>query len=241
MPRPDNRPNDLLRPVRLTRGWAKNAEGSCLCEFGDTKVICTATVENTVPLWKRGQGAGWLTAEYGMLPRSTGKRKPRDGSRPKPDGRTIEIQRLIGRSLRAAIDLDALGERTIILDCDVLQADGGTRCAAITGAWVALAEAIARLKQDGKLHINPLTTTVAAVSVGVVEKTELLDLCYHEDSRADVDMNVVMTGEGRLIEVQASGEGATFSRAELGRLLELAKNGIDELVALQNEAVKGIV
>lgn len=241
MPRPDNRPNDILRPVRLTRGWAKNAEGSCLCEFGDTKVICTATIENTVPVWKRGQGEGWLTAEYGMLPRSTGKRKPRDNSRPKPDGRTIEIQRLIGRSLRAAIDLEALGERTIVLDCDVLQADGGTRCAAITGAWVALAEALARLKNDGKIQAIPLPATIAAVSVGIVQKTELLDLCYLEDSRADVDMNVVMTGEGRLVEVQASGEGATFSRAELGRLLELAKGGIDELVQLQNEAVKDIL
>ena len=241
MPRFDGRNPADLRAVRLTRGWAKNAEGSCLCEFGDTKVLCTATVENTVPPWKRGQGAGWLTAEYAMLPRSTGKRTPRPESRGKSDGRTIEIQRLIGRSLRAAIDLDALGERTVILDCDVLQADGGTRCAAITGAWVALAEAMAKLRNDGKIVAIPLPGTVAAVSVGLVEKQELLDLNYHEDSRADVDMNVVMTDAGRLVEVQASGEGATFSRAELGRLLELAKGGIDALAALQNEAVKDLL
>lgn len=240
MPRIDGRTNNQLRPVRLTRGWARNAEGSCLVEFGDTRVLCTATVEHMVPAWKRGQGSGWLTAEYGMLPRATGKRTTREASRPRPDGRTIEIQRLVGRSLRAGIDLDALGERTVILDCDVLQADGGTRCASITGAWVALVEALNTLRLAGKLRQLPLPFPVAAVSVGIAEGAELLDLCYHEDSRADVDMNVVMTGDGRLIEVQASGEGATFTRAEMGRMLELAKIGIDELVALQQQAVADI-
>lgn len=240
MPRIDGRLNDQLRPVRLTRGWAKNAEGSCLVEFGETRVLCTATIEHLVPVWKRGGGSGWLTAEYGMLPRATGKRTLRDGSRHKPDGRTIEIQRLVGRSLRAGIDLDALGERTVILDCDVLQADGGTRCAAITGAWVALAEALIGLRNSGKLRQLPLPFNVAAVSVGIAEGQEMLDLCYHEDAQAAVDMNVVMTGDGRLIEVQASGEGATFTRAEMGRMLELAKIGIDELVALQQAAVADI-
>ena len=241
MPRFDGRQNDQLRTVRLTRGWAKHAEGSCLVEFGDTRVLCTATIENMVPAWKRGGGSGWLTAEYGMLPRSTGKRTVRDASRSKPDGRTIEIQRLVGRSLRAGIDLDVLGERTVILDCDVLQADGGTRCAAITGSWVALVQALHTLLENGKLKHLPLAGNVAAVSVGISERQELLDLNYHEDSRAEVDMNVVMTGDGRLIEVQASGEGATFTRAEMGRMLELAKNGIDELVLLQNEAVADIL
>src|SRR6478672_4901851 len=211
MSRLDNRTEDALRPVRLTRGWAKNAEGSCLIEFGDTKVLCTASVDSNVPPWMRNTGTGWVTAEYGMLPRATDRRNIRDATRGKPDGRTIEIQRLIGRSLRAAVNMKALGERSITIDCDVLQADGGTRTAAITGAWVALCEALAKLKHDGVLRAWPLSEQVAAVSVGIVGGNELLDLRYAEDSRASVDMNVVMTPSGQLIEVQASGEGATFS------------------------------
>jgi ribonuclease PH len=241
MPRRDGRAPDQMRPVTLTRGWAKYAEGSCLAEFGDTKVLCTATVESTVPGWLRNSDTGWVTAEYGMLPRSTGSRNQRDANRSRPDGRTIEIQRLIGRSLRSVVNLRALGERTIIVDCDVLQADGGTRTAAITGSWVALCEAICQLRAQSKVRGMPLANNVAAISVGIVGKQELLDLAYEEDSRAAVDMNVVMTEQGRLIEVQAGGEGQTFTRAELGRLLELAKIGTDLLVPLQNEAVKDIL
>jgi ribonuclease PH len=241
MPRRDGRAPDQMRPVTLTRGWAKYAEGSCLAEFGDTKVLCTASVESSVPGWLRHSDTGWVTAEYGMLPRSTGSRNQRDATRSRPDGRTIEIQRLIGRSLRSVVNLRALGERTIIVDCDVLQADGGTRTAAITGAWVALCEAMCQLRKESKIRGMPLTSNVAAISVGIVGKQELLDLAYEEDSRAAVDMNVVMTEQGRLIEVQAGGEGQTFTRAELGRLLELAKIGTDLLVPLQNEAVKDIL
>lgn len=240
MARFDGRQPDQLRPVRLTRSWAKNADGSCLIEFGDTKVLCTATVENGVPAWKRGQGSGWLTAEYGMLPRSTGKRTQRPETRNRPDGRGIEIQRLIGRALRAACDLEALGERTVILDCDVLQADGGTRCAAITGAWVALAEALSQVKGSHNLRHTALPQNVAAVSVGLFEKQAVLDLNYYEDSRADVDANIIMTGDGHLVEVQSSGEGATFSRGDLDSMLDLALLGITELIALQNEAVKDL-
>lgn len=238
--RSNSRSFDQLRPLILTPAWAKNADGSCLIEIGDTKVICTATLENQVPIWLKGGGSGWLTAEYGMLPASTQKRKPRDGARGKTDGRTIEIQRLIGRSLRAGIDLKALGERSLTLDCDVLQADGGTRCAAITGAWVALYYALSKLKNEGKIREIPLQNPVAAVSVGVVNGEAILDLCYAEDSRADVDMNVVMNGENQLVEVQASGEGATFSREELAKLLDLAQRGIEQLVAAQNEAISGL-
>lgn len=240
MPRIDNRAPDQMRPVTLTKGWAKYAEGSCLVEFGDTKVLCTASVENTVPGWLRNSDTGWVTAEYGMLPRSTGTRNQRDATRARPDGRTIEIQRLIGRSLRGAINLRTLGERTIVIDCDVLQADGGTRTASITGAWVACHQAMSALRRENLIRANPLQGNVAAISVGVVGKQELLDLAYEEDSRAAVDMNVVMTDGGRLIEVQAGGEGQTFTRAELGRLLELAKIGIDQLIPLQNEAVKDL-
>lgn len=238
--RPDNRRPDELRPVQLTRGWAKHAEGSCLIEVGDTKVLCTASVENGVPPFLKGSGTGWVTAEYGMLPRSTGTRMPRAATKGKNDGRTIEIQRLIGRSLRAAIDTKLLGERTVTLDCDVLQADGGTRTAAITGAWVALCEALAKTKRDGALKNWPLADQVAAVSVGIVNNQEVLDLRYVEDSKASVDMNVVMTAKGRLIEVQASGEGATFSREELDGLLTLAQIGIGELAQLQQQAVADI-
>jgi ribonuclease PH len=235
--RPDSRLPDALRPLQLTPGWAKNADGSCLIEIGETRLICTATVENGVPPWLRGKGEGWLTAEYGMLPRSTGIRKPRDGARGKTDGRTIEIQRLIGRSLRAGIDLKALGERTITLDCDVLQADGGTRCAAITGAYLALFQALHILKREEKIRVMPLKSPIAAVSVGIVAGEAVLDLNYAEDSKADVDMNVVGNADGHLIEVQASGEGATFSREELAKLLDLAQNGIVQLVAAQNEII----
>lgn len=240
MPRNDGRAPDQLRPITFTRGWAPHAEGSCLAEFGGTRVLCTATVENTVPAWLRNSGTGWVTAEYGMLPRATHSRNQRDGSRNRPDGRTIEIQRLIGRSLRGAINMRTLGERSIVVDCDVLQADGGTRTAAICGAWVALREAIAGLRRDNLVHGQPLQGNIAAISVGIVGRQELLDLSYEEDSRAGVDMNVVMTEQGRLVEVQAAGEGQTFTRAELGRLIELAKIGIDQIVALQNEATKDL-
>ena len=238
--RPDNRRPDELRPVQLTRGWAKHAEGSCLIEVGDTKVLCTASVDNGVPYFLKGSGTGWVTAEYGMLPRSTGTRMQRAATKGKNDGRTIEIQRLIGRSLRAAIDTKLLGERTVTIDCDVLQADGGTRTASITGAWVALCEALAKTKRDGTLRAWPLTDQVAAVSVGIVNNQEVLDLPYAEDSKASVDMNVVMTAKGRLIEVQASGEGATFSREELDHLLTLAQIGIGELAKQQQQAVADI-
>lgn len=240
-PRPDGRALNQLRPVTLTRGWAKHAEGSCLAEFGDTKVLCTASIETTVPNWMRHTGSGWLTAEYGMLPRSTGSRHQRDSTRARPDGRTIEIQRLIGRSLRSVIDLRALGERTIVIDCDVLQADGGTRTAAITGAWVALYEALRHLQTTMNLRKMPLEHHITAVSVGIVHKQELLDLSYVEDSKAAVDMNVVMTEQNRLIEVQAGGEGQTFARAELERLLDLAQLGIEVLVPLQKAAVQDLL
>lgn len=236
----DSRTPDQLRPLSLTPGWAKNADGSCFIEVGETKLICTATVENFVPQWLKGGGKGWVTAEYGMLPGSTQKRKPRDGARGKTDGRTIEIQRLIGRSLRAGIDMTALGERMITLDCDVLQADGGTRCAAITGAWVALHQALSKLLAESKIASLPLVSPVAAVSVGVIDGVPLLDLCYAEDSRAEVDMNVVMNGEGRLIEVQASGEGNTFSRQELAQLLDLAEGGVAGLIKAQRAAIASL-
>ena len=244
MSRNDGRAPDALRPVRLPRGWAKPAEGSCLVEFGDTKVICTASVEKGVPQWMRGQGTGWVTAEYGMLPRSTGSRMYRPETRPRPDGRQIEIQRLIGRALRAVVNTRGLGERTVWIDCDVLQADGGTRTAAITGAWVALREALAGLSSGNTLGSQmaqkALTNQVAAVSVGIVGGKELLDLNYEEDSKADVDMNVIMTGDGKLIEVQAAGEGQTFERAQLDRLMDLAQTGIQQLIEAQAEAVRDL-
>ena len=228
---------DALRPVTLTRGYTCHAEGSVLVAFGDTKVLCTASVEEKVPPHKRGSGTGWVTAEYGMLPRSTHTRSDREAARGKQSGRTQEIQRLIGRSLRAVFDLAALGERTIQLDCDVLQADGGTRTAAITGAYVAVHDAVGWLIAQGKLKASPLRDFVAAVSVGVVEGTPLLDLEYTEDSACDTDMNVVMTGSGGFVEVQGTAEGAPFSRAEMDALLALAGQGIAELVALQKAAL----
>jgi ribonuclease PH len=229
---------DQLRPVRITRGYTIHAEGSVLIEFGNTRVLCTASVEEKVPPHKRGSGEGWVTAEYGMLPRATHTRSDREAARGKQSGRTQEIQRLIGRSMRAVFDLSKLGERTIALDCDVLQADGGTRTAAITGAFVAAQDAVNQLLASGKLTESPITGQVAAISVGIVQGTPLLDLEYTEDSACDTDMNVVMTGAGHFIEVQGTAEGAAFSRREMDALLGLAEQGIAELVRLQNEALK---
>jgi ribonuclease PH len=224
---------DALRTVRITRGYTIHAEGSVLIEFGATKVLCTASVEEKVPPHQRGSGAGWVTAEYGMLPRATHTRSDREAAKGKQSGRTQEIQRLIGRSLRAVFDLKLLGERTIALDCDVLQADGGTRTAAITGAYVAACDAVQRLLREGKLQQSPILSPVAAVSVGIVQGTPLLDLEYIEDSACDTDMNVVMTGAGHFVEVQGTAEGTAFSRAELNQLLALAEKGISELITLQ--------
>jgi ribonuclease PH len=219
----------------------RTATGSALISVGETRVICTASVQDSVPRWLAGSGRGWVTAEYGMLPASTGERKQRDVSKGRPDGRTVEIQRLIGRSLRVAVDFEALGERAIYVDCDVLQADGGTRCASITGGMIALRLACERLVADGKLERLPLTGTVAAVSCGVVDGVPLLDLDYSEDSTAEVDANVVMTGDGGLVEVQATAERTPLSRAHLDELLRLAAGGIDALRALQDEAVAAAV
>ena len=229
------RPNDELRAISLERGVAEYAEGSCLVAFGKTRVLCTATIEKGVPGWRRGSGLGWLTAEYAMLPRATRGRTPRE--RTQLGGRTQEIQRLIGRSLRAVFDLQALGERTITVDCDVLQADGGTRTASICGAWVALHDACARLVAAGSIKNHPLTSTCTAISVGIVDGTPVLDLPYVEDSRAETDMNVVMTGSGKFVEVQGTAEGAPFDRAELGQLLDLAAHGCSELTGIQSEVL----
>jgi ribonuclease PH len=235
--RPSGRRPDELRTVRLTRGWTRHAEGSVLAEFGDTRVLCTASVEQRVPAFLQGKGRGWLTAEYGMLPRATNTRTEREAARGRQSGRTLEIQRLIGRALRAGIDLDALGERTIQIDCDVLQADGGTRTAAITGAFVAAHDALAWMMARGLLAALPVKDFVAAVSVGVYRGVALLDLDYAEDSGCDSDMNVVMTGSGGFIEVQGTAEGAPYSRAEMDALLALAERGIRELVARQRAAL----
>jgi ribonuclease PH len=235
--RADGRAASELRRVEILPGFVETAHGSALISLGRTRVICTASVEESVPAWMRGRGRGWVTAEYGMLPGSTGDRRPRDVSRGRPDGRTTEIQRLVGRSVRAVVDTEALGERTVWLDCDVLQADGGTRCASICGAWVALHEALSGLLAQGGLAALPLRDSIAAVSVGIVGGVPLLDLPYEEDSRAESDVNVVMTGSGRLVEVQATAEGQTFSRAELDALLDLAEAGIAELTAAQLAAV----
>ena len=230
---------DGLRPTTIEPGFVRPATGSALISVGETRVICTASAQESVPRWMAGKGRGWVTAEYGMLPASTGDRKQRDISKGRLDGRSVEIQRLIGRSLRGVIDFEALGERTIYLDCDVLQADGGTRCASITGAFVALALACARLREEGKLERSPLTGSVAAVSCGMVEGMALLDLDYSEDSTAEVDANVVMTGEGGLIEVQATAERTPLSRAHLDELLALAGAGIEQLRGLQKQAIAG--
>jgi ribonuclease PH len=232
-----DRPPDELRPTQIEPNFVKPATGSALITQGETRVICTASIQESVPRWMAGQGRGWATAEYGMLPASTGERKPRDVSKGRPDGRTVEIQRLIGRSLRGVIGFEALGERTIYLDCDVLTADGGTRCASITGAFVALDLACRRLVDEGRLERSPLTGTVAAISCGMVGGVPLLDLDYAEDSTAEVDANVVMTGEGGLIEVQATAERTPLSRAHLDELLALAAGGIEQLRAVQARAV----
>jgi ribonuclease PH len=235
--RTSNRAANALRPVTITRGYTVHAEGSVLIEFGATKVLCTASVEEKVPPHKRGSGEGWVTAEYGMLPRATHTRSDREAARGKQSGRTQEIQRLIGRSLRAVFDLKLLGERTIQLDCDVLQADGGTRTAAITGAFVAAQDAVNGLLAAGKISKSPITAPVAAISVGIVQGTPLLDLEYVEDTACDTDMNVVMTGAGHFVEVQGTAEGVAFSRAEMTALLDLAEKGITELMALQQQAL----
>jgi ribonuclease PH len=232
-----SRRTDDIRPTTIEPGFVRTASGSALISMGETRVICTASVQESVPRWLSGSGRGWVTSEYGMLPASTGERKQRDVSKGRPDGRTVEIQRLIGRSLRGVIDFTALGERTIYIDCDVLQADGGTRCASITGGLVALRLACERLIADGLLERSPLTGTIAAVSCGIVDGVPLLDLDYKEDSSAEVDANVVMTGDGGLVEVQATAERTPLSRAHLDDLLELAAVGIDSLRELQDEAV----
>jgi ribonuclease PH len=235
--RADGRSPGELRPITITPGFVRTATGSALIEAGGTRVICTATVEEEVPRWMSGKGRGWVTAEYGMLPASTGERKRRDVSKGRPDGRAVEIQRLIGRSLRGVVDFAGLGERTVWIDCDVLEADGGTRCAAITGGYVALELALRRVMADGRLDRLPLNQSVAAVSCGVVDGRALLDLDYPEDSTAEVDANVVMTGDGGLVEVQATAERTPLSRASLDELLALAADGIDRLRAAQEAAV----
>jgi ribonuclease PH len=226
-----------LRPTTIEPGFVRTATGSALISVGETRVICTASAQESVPRWMAGKGRGWVTAEYGMLPASTGERKQRDATRGRLDGRTVEIQRLIGRSLRIVVDFQALGERTIYLDCDVLQADGGTRCASITGAHVALALACARLQRDGRLDRSPLSGAVAAVSCGIIDGVPLLDLDYSEDSTAEVDANVVMSGDGGLVEVQATAERTPLSRAHLDELLALAAGGIEQLRAAQEQAI----
>jgi ribonuclease PH len=237
--RPDGRAPDQLRPITITRNWQAYAEGSALVEFGDTKVLCAASVQQGVPRWRKGSGLGWITAEYAMLPRATLTRNDRESVRGKVGGRTHEISRLIGRSLRAAIDLSALGENSVAIDCDVLQADGGTRTAAITGAYVALADAVSWLREKGSLaRPEPLINSISAVSVGVIDGEPRLDLMYEEDVRAETDMNVVVTGTGEFVEVQGTAEGAPFHRAELDAMLDLAVAGCAELARIQQEALE---
>ncbi len=239
MARRDGRSNGEIRPVKITRGFMRYAEGSVLIEVGHTKVVCTASIEDRVPPFLKGQGKGWVTAEYGMLPRSTGERTPRESAKGR-SGRTYEIQRLIGRAHRAVVELGDLGERTIWLDCDVIQADGGTRTAAITGSFVALVDALATIFPDGGEGGGgrlPVTDFIAATSVGMVDGELLLDLSFEEDSSASVDMNVVMTGRGRIVEVQGTAEGAPFSKADLDKMMRLAKSGIDQLIAVQKQVL----
>ncbi len=237
MKRPSGRAAAQLRPIRITRHYTKHAEGSVLVEFGETRVICTVSAESGVPRFLKGQGQGWLTAEYGMLPRATGERNAREASRGKQGGRTLEIQRLIGRSLRAALDMSKLGENTLFIDCDVIQADGGTRTASITGAMVALVDALILLKKRGTLKTDPLRQMVAAVSVGIYQGQPVLDLDYLEDSAAGTDLNVVMTDGGGFIEVQGTAEGTPFQPDEFNAMLELARNGLQEIFALQKAAL----
>ena len=235
--RPSKRTPEQLREIKITRHYTKHAEGSVLVEFGDTKVICTASVEESVPRFLKGSGQGWITAEYGMLPRSTGTRMDREASRGKQNGRSLEIQRLIGRSLRAAIDMNALGENTIKIDCDVIQADGGTRTASITGGCVALADAIDHIMKGGRILENPFKQLIASVSVGIYKGTAVLDLDYDEDSNAETDMNVVMTANGGFIEIQGTGEDGAFDENQLQAMLDLAKKGIAQLITTQKQAL----
>jgi ribonuclease PH len=235
--RPSQRQPSQMRDVRITRRFTRHAEGSVLIEMGDTQVLCTASVEETVPPFLRGKGQGWVTAEYGMLPRSTHTRSAREAAKGKQTGRTQEIQRLIGRALRAVVDLKALGERQITLDCDVLQADGGTRCASITGAWLALYDACEYLVAQGKLPENPIRDHVAAISVGIFQGAAVLDLDYPEDSGCDTDMNVIMTGSGGIVEIQGTAEGEPFSRAQMSELVDLAEAGVGQLIAAQKTAL----
>lgn len=236
--RPDGRKTHELRPITIKKGYMKNAFGSCLIEMGGTQVICTASVEEKVPQFLKNEGKGWLTAEYGMLPASCSERTARESSKGRPSGRTQEIQRLIGRSLRSIVDLKKMGERTIWIDADVIQGDGGTRTASITGGFIALAEAIEKLKRGGILTESPIIDYIAAVSVGVIEGKPCLDLCYAEDSKAEVDMNVVMTGSGKFVEVQGTAEGQPFTQKEMDHLLTFAKKGISELVEIQKKYAK---
>jgi ribonuclease PH len=238
--RADNRAPDEMRPIALTPGFMPYAEGSCLVETGNTRVICSATLEEGVPRWMQGKGKGWVTAEYSMLPRSSPTRIPREVNKGRPSGRTQEIQRLIGRSLRAVIDMGRLGERTVWLDCDVLQADAGTRTASVTGAYVAMAQAVEHLVVAGSLQRSPLLDTVSAVSVGIIEGVPCLDLDYEEDSSAQVDMNIVMTGSNKLVEVQGTAEQGAFERSELDRLIDLATKGVSELTLRQEEALRAL-
>ena len=235
--RPSGRAADALREIRLTRHYTKHAEGSVLVEFGDTKVICTASISESVPPFLRDKGQGWLTAEYGMLPRATNTRNDREAARGKQTGRTQEIQRLIGRALRAVVDLEILGVRTLHIDCDVIQADGGTRTASITGAFVAAYDAVAKLLATGRIEVSPINDFIAAISVGVYHGHPVLDLDYAEDSQCDTDMNVVMTGAGGFVEIQGTAEGAAFSREEMNRLLDLAQKGIADLIGHQKAAL----
>jgi len=234
----DNRGSGDLRPVEIVTDWLATAEGSALIKVGNTHVLCAATVEDTVPPFLRNAGKGWVTAEYSMLPRATSRRTPREVTKGRPSGRTHEIQRLIGRSMRAVVDTAALGERTVIIDCDVLQADGGTRTASITGAFVALSLAIGKLRQYGAIKTNPLRDYVAATSVGIVGGSPMLDLCYEEDSQADVDMNVVMTGGGKFVEVQATGEHIAFDDGQMAAMIALARTGIAQLVEMQKQVTR---
>ena len=236
--RPSGRAADDLREVKITRHYTKHAEGSVLVEFGDTKVICTASLERNVPRWLKGTGQGWVTAEYGMLPRATGERNNREASRGKQGGRTLEIQRLIGRSLRAAVDLKKLGDNSITIDCDVIQADGGTRTASITGAMVALVDCLRHMQRNKIIRNDPLTQMIASVSVGIYNGNAVLDLDYAEDSNAETDMNVVMTEKGGFIEVQGTAEGAPFDKDEMDAMLELARKGVNTLVELQRKALE---
>jgi ribonuclease PH len=237
MERFDGRQKQQIRPVTITRNYLKHAEGSVLIEMGDTKVICTASIEDRVPPFLKGSGQGWITSEYGMLPRSTESRKPRDASKGKVDGRTMEIQRLIGRALRSVVDLKKLGEQTIYIDCDVIQADGGTRTASITGAFVALVDAMNKLVKNGKLNSIPIKSFVAAISVGVKHGEVLVDLNYAEDSTCQVDMNIIMTEDGQLVEIQGTGEESPFTKAQLSEMLALGEGGIQELIKVQKQVL----